>query len=124
MKTILSVCCWIGIVVLLSACDNGDSGGSSGGRGDYPQVSFVKEGSGDDVHAVCYNADNNVITTVQVCTWNCATYHSTQPRFVQLTFDNALVCVETGIDETTGEPTEECGVEFALIGQQFGACVL
>ena len=63
MKTILSVCCCIGVFVLLSACDSGDSGGSSGGRGDYPEVSFIKDGSGDDEHAVCYNADNSVITT-------------------------------------------------------------
>ncbi len=124
---------------MLTSCDNGDSGGTSGGGGDYPQVSFVKEGSGDDEHVICYNANNNVITTQQVCTWNCATYNSTQPRFVQLTFDEALVCVELGIDEGTGEVDPDTGevdegtgetsctlyeTQFALVDEKFGACIL
>ena len=108
---------------MFTSCDNGDSGGTSGGRGDYPQVSFVKEGSGDDEHVKCFNTDNNVITTEQVCTWNCATYNSSQPRFVQLTFDHALVCNQTGVDDE-GEPTIECKNELALVNEKFGSCVL
>ncbi len=125
MKSILSVLCLITIAAFITSCDNGSSGGTSGGRGDYPEVSFVKEGSGDNAHAICYNADNSVITTHQTCTWNCATYHSTTPRFVQLTFDQALVCVPTGAtDPDTGLPTETCSIEFSLTNEQFGACVL
>ena len=125
MKSILSVLCWIGVAVLITSCDNGDSGGTSGGQGDYPQVSFKKEGSGDTEHAICYNANNSVITTNQTCTWNCATYGTPTPRYVQLTFGQALICEPTGAtDPDTGLPIETCAVEFALVNEAFGACVL
>lgn len=121
MKTVLSVFCWLGVLLMLASCDSGSSS-SSGGRGDWPQVSFLKNEKGDVVF--CYNADSNVITTVQVCTWNCALYHSSQPRWVQLTFSDALVCQPTGEEDEDGEPVLECEVELALTGEKFRECAL
>ena len=78
MKTVLSVLCWLGIVVMLTGCDNGDDdSGTAGGRGDWPEVSFAV---GDDGTVICYNADTNVITTNQTCTWNCAIYATNNPN--------------------------------------------
>ena len=132
MKTVLSVLCWIGIAVMISGCDNGDDdGGTAGGRGDWPEVSFVLDDNGN---VNCFNADNNVITTNQTCTWNCAYYavnnSGNAPRKVVLVFDEALVCRETGregvVDPETGEEveniTEECSNEIALVKENFYHC--
>ena len=120
MKTVLSFVCMIGMVVLLSSC-KGDDNGSSGGNGDFPTVSFQKttNSAGEEV-AVCYNADTNVITTQQVCTWRCA-YYLSDPRWVQLTFNNALVCQVTGVD-ANGDPIETCANEFALVEEKIKPC--
>jgi len=100
MKTVLSVLCWIGIAVMISGCDNGDDdGGTAGGYGDWPQVSFrIDEGS---ENVTCYNSNSNVVTTNQVCTWNCAYYGGGQPRYVQLTFGDSLVCEESASSSTS-----------------------
>jgi hypothetical protein len=134
MKTVLSVLCWLGIVVMLTGCDNGDdNSGTAGGRGDWPEVSFAV---GDDGTVICYNADTNVITTNQTCTWNCAIYATNNPtnapRKVVLRFDEALVCRETGketvVDPITMEETEKitetCENEVALVKEDFYMCVL
>lgn len=93
MKTVLSVLCWIGIAVMLNGCDDGDDGGSAGGYGEFPEVSYVI----NDDTVVCYNADKNVRTgSQQICTWNCANYHNKGAvRKVTLYFDEDLVCTET-----------------------------
>jgi hypothetical protein len=122
MKTVLSVVCSLGVLVMLAACDNGDS--SSGDRGDFADVSFVKQTVNGEEIVTCYNADNNVRTTNQVCTWNCAYYHSSEPRWVQLTFDEALICNPTGEEDEDGNAVQECNLEMALVGEKFGACVL
>jgi hypothetical protein len=132
MKTVLSVLCWIGIAVMISGCDNGDdNGGTAGGRGDWPQVSFRVDDSGN---VICYNADNNVVTTNQTCTWKCAYYAvnnpGNAPRKVELIFDDALVCedsgIETTVDPDTGEETvnvtQECANEVALVKENFSPC--
>ncbi len=132
MKTVLSVLCWIGIAVMISGCDNGDDdGGTAGGRGDWPQVSFVVD---DNDNVICYNADSNVVTTKQICTWNCAYYDVNNPRNaprkVVLQFDEALVCqdsgIETTIDPDTGEETvnvtQDCTNEVALVKEDFYPC--
>lgn len=99
MKTVLSVLCWLGIVVMLTGCDNGDDdSGTAGGYGAWPEVSFA---IGDNGTVICYNADSNVITTKQICTWNCALYESNQPRYVKLTFDETQVCEETATASTS-----------------------
>lgn len=133
MKTVLSMALAITLSVLLVSCDS-DSDGSSGGRGDFPNVSYAKVSSGADGFLVeCYNANGNVYTGgKQVCTWNCAYHDSRTPRFVQLTFDEALVCEDTGItettDPTTGETTSEvtqtCTNELALVDRKYAPCVL
>lgn len=130
MKTVLTVLCWIGIAALLGGCDDGDDGGTAGAYGDFPQVSFVLNESTGNV--TCYNADNNVITTQQICTWNCAYYEGRSPRKVTLFFDEALVCVDSGIETTTdpdtGEEiekvTQECTNEIALVKVDYDPCVL
>ncbi len=120
MKTVCSVLCMIGLVVLLGSCKS-DSDSSSGGRGDFPDVSYARSANG----VTCYNANSNVYTGgKQVCTWNCAYHDSNTPRYVQLTFDEALVCEPTGIDPVTGEVTETCSNEFALVKRKYGPCVL
>ena len=124
MKKFISAVCMIGMLILLSACDNDSGDGTAGGRGDFPDVSFVKQTQNGEERVICYNADSNVITTQQVCVWNCAYYQSNQPRWVELTFDEALICVETGVDPTTGVATEECSTELALVRERFGACAL
>lgn len=124
MKTILSFLCCITMVAFITSCDNGDSGGSSGGGGDYPQVSFVKTTVGGEERVTCYNADNYSLTTAQICTWNCAYYNTAQPQFVQLTFNDGLICVPTGEVDETGAPIEECEIELALVDQELGACRL
>ena len=99
MKTVLSVLCWIGIMAMLSGCDDGDDGGSAGGYDDFPDVAFaVNEGS---TTVTCFNADKSVITTRQTCIWNCAYYDGKSPRKVTLYFDDG-----------------------ALIGTDYGQCVL
>ncbi len=132
MKTVLSVLCWIGIAVMISGCDNGDDdSGTAAGRGDWPAVSFQVDENGN---VTCFNADSNVITTTQTCTWNCAIYavnnSGNAPRKVVLQFDEALVCRESGkettIDPDTGEEvetiTEECTNEVALVKEDFYHC--
>jgi hypothetical protein len=100
MKTVLSVLCWIGIAVMISGCDNGDdSGGTATGSGNYPDVSFAIDETTGTV--TCYNADSNVTTSTQVCTWNCAYYGGGGPRYVRLTFDDALVCEEEASSGTS-----------------------
>ncbi len=116
MKKALFLMCWIGIVVMISGCK--DDGGSSGGGGDYPDVSFVLNESTGNV--VCYNADKNVITTEQKCTWACAYYLST-PKWVQLTFDETLVCVDSGID-AEGKVTQTCTNEVGLVNTKIKPC--
>ena len=145
MKTVLSVFCCLCVVVLLTGCDNGDDGGSSGGPGDFPDVSFLlNETTGQ---ATCYNADNSVITTKQTCTWNCAYYNGGGARRVTLVFAEDLVCTETAdntynatVDKTTdiaagtiketyadtssGSVSSDvtCEEEFALVSESFGPC--
>ena len=122
MKTVLSVLCCLGMLVMLAGCDNGDDGGSSGGPGRWPTVSFTVDDNGN---VTCLNADSNVITTRQTCIWNCAFYHIDKPRYVQLWFDEAPVCTPTGIvDEVTGEPEVTCEVEVALVRESFKECRL
>lgn len=126
MKTVLSVLCWIGIVVMLTGCDNGDDGGTAINNGNFPEVSFTIDEAGN---ITCYNADKNVITTKQICTWNCANYNNKGAvRKVTLYFDDALVCQATGIevDPETGEETitETCTNEVALVKEDFDMCVL
>ena len=121
MKTVLTVMCWLGVAIMLTACNGSDSG-SSGGGGDYPQVSFEKTGSGDSERVVCYNANSNTITTKQICTWNCAYYESNTPRYVELTFDEALVCQPTGEVDDEGNAVEECEVQLALTNTHTSAC--
>ncbi len=75
MKTVLSVFCCLCVLVMLTGCDNGDDGGSSGGPGRWPTVSFTID---DNDNITCFNADSNVITTKQICIWNCAFYHIEQ----------------------------------------------
>ncbi|MCB2217614.1 hypothetical protein [Desulfofustis glycolicus] len=125
MKTVLSIALAITLSVLLTSCDS-DSDGSSGGRGDFPNVSYAKVSSGAEGFLVeCYNANGNVYTGgKQVCTWNCAYHDSRTPRFVQLTFDEALVCEQTGVDATTGLATETCTREMALVDRKYSPCVL
>lgn len=134
MKTVLSVLCWVGIAVMISGCDDGDDGGSAGGYGEFPEVSFQIDDQGtedtsDDV-VMCYNADKNVITTHQICTWNCANYNNKGAvRKVTLWFDEALICYPTGeteVDEVTMEEKaiEECSMQLALVKEDFDPCVL
>lgn len=121
MKTLVSTILAIGVAALLSSCD-GDSGGSSGGRGDFPTVSYARNATSERVE--CYNANSNVYTGGrQVCTWNCAYHNSRTPRMVQLTFDFALVCEDTGVDATTGEVTQTCTNEFALVDRTYAPCL-
>ena len=121
MKTILSTLLVISVAALLSSCD-GDSGGSSGSGGDFPNVSYARDASTERV--ICYNANGNVYTGGrQVCTWNCAYHGSRIPRMVQLTFDFALVCEDTGIDATTGLVTQTCTNEFALVNTSYAPCL-
>lgn len=123
MKTVLSVLCWIGIAVMLSGCDNSDDGGSSGGRGDFPEVSFVI--NQDTGNVICYNADKNVITTQQICTWNCAYYDNrSTPHKVTLFFDEALVKSGGTVDPETGDITYDYTYEMALVKHDFRGCVL
>lgn len=120
MKTILSLLCWLCVVVMLTGCDNGDDGGTTGARGDWPDVSFAIDENTERV--TCFNADKNVITTEQVCTWNCAFYQNTNtPAKVTLYFEPVLVCTETATSTTdpeTGEETvtvtEDCQTEIGL----------
>lgn len=102
MKRFLSLLCCVGIIVFLSSCSDSDSGGSSGGSGDLPQVSYtIFQG---DEWATCYNADDSVIMNpYQTCTWNCATYDDSKPAYWKLTIlwdeatgDHTLEDVATG----------------------------
>ena len=121
MKTVLSVLCCLGMLVMLAGCDNGDDGGSSGGPGRWPTVSFTVDDNGN---VTCLNADSNVITTRQTCIWNCAFYHIDKPRYVQLWFDEAPVCTPTGELDEMDEPVLECNVETALVRESFKECRL
>ena len=121
MKTVLSVFCCLCVVVLFTACDNGDDGGSSGGPGRWPTVSFTVDDAGN---VTCLNADSNTITTRQTCIWNCAFYHIDKPRYVQLWFDEAAVCTPTGELDEEDEPILECNVETALVRESFKSCRL
>lgn len=123
MKKVLFLLCWIGIAVMISGCDDGDDGGSAGGYGEFPEVSFaINESTGK---VICYNADKNVITTNQICTWNCAHYNDYDaPRKVILWFDEALVPTDGQVDPVTGDITYTYGYEMALVKEQFGTCVL
>ena len=128
MKTVLSVLCCFAIIFVLGGCRNGDDGGSSGGPGRWPSVSFqLQDKDGDNVfdNVVCWNADSNVITTKVTCIWNCAYYESSIPRYVKLEFDEAPVCVPTGeVDPETNEPILECSIEIALVNESFQSCRL
>jgi len=121
MKTVLSVLCCLGMLVMLAGCDNGDDGGSSGGPGRWPTVSFTVDDNGN---VTCLNADSNVITTRQTCIWNCAYYHIDKPRYVQLWFDEAPVCTPTGELDEEDEPVLECNVEVALVRESLKSCRL
>jgi hypothetical protein len=121
MKTVLSVLCCFVIIFTLSGCSDGDDGGSSGGPGRWPSVSFTVDNS-DNVK--CWNADSNVITTRQICIWNCAYYESSIPRYVKLEFDEAPVCVPTGEFDEEGDPILDCNVEVALVSESFQSCRL
>jgi len=126
MKTVLTVLCWFCVVVMLNGCDNGDDGGTAGARGDFPDVSFTVDENGN---VTCWNADKNVITTRQICTWNCAYYEGMSPRKVTLWFDEAPVCIPTGVvtvDPDTGEETieQECNIETALVKVDYAPCML
>ena len=122
MKTVLSVLCWIGIVVMLTGCDNGDDGGTAINNGNFPEVSFTVDADGN---VTCLNADKNVITTQQICTWNCANYNNKGAvRKVTLWFDEGLVAVPSGVDEETGEITYDYKTEMALVKEDFDMCVL
>ena len=123
MKTILSFLCCMTMVAFITSCDNGDSGGSSGGGGDYPQVSFLIS-AGDDERIICYNADNYSLTTAQICTWNCAYYNTNQPQYVQLTFNMVEIC-EDIVDADGVVTGQECQEpELLLVHQELGACRL
>ncbi len=121
MKTVLSVLCCLGMLVMLAGCDNGDDGGSSGGPGRWPTVSFTVDDNGN---VTCWNADSNVITTQQICIWNCAYYRNDKPRYVQLVFDEAPVCTPTGELDEEDEPVLECNVETALVKESAKSCRL
>ena len=121
MKTVLSVLCCFTMIVVLAGCRNGDDGGSSGGPGDWPTVSFTVDANGN---VTCYGADTNAITTRQTCVWNCAYYNIPQPRYVQLWFDEAPVCIPTGEVDENLEPVLECNVEVALVRESFKPCKL
>ena len=112
MKTVLTVMCWLGVAIMLASC-NGSSG-SSGGGGDYSQVSFEKFGTEPNERVRCYNANSNTVTTVQICTWNCAYYESDTPSYVQLTFN--YVCTKVNDD---GDCEDE---ELALTNVVRGEC--
>jgi len=129
MKKVLSVLCWIGIAVMISGCDNSDDdGGAAGGSGDYPQVSYTID---ENDNVTCFNADNNVITSGQKCTWRCAFYLST-PQWVELTFDQGLNCStdvtstttsSTGVpDTTTATENETCEEEMTLVNTKIKPC--
>ena len=131
MKTVLSVLCCFAVIFILSGCRDGDDGGSSGGPGRWPSVSFAIDENGN---VICYGADSNVITTIQTCIWNCAFYESSKPRYVKLEFGDTLVCTETATSSTTattGAPatttstaTENCTTGFGLIKESFQSCRL
>lgn len=121
MKTVLSMLCCFVMIGMLAGCDNGDDSGSSGGPGRWPTVSFTID---DNDNVTCWNADTNVITTRQTCVWNCAYYNIDKPRYVQLWFDQGLVCVPSGIDEESGEVTETCETEVALVREIIKECKL
>ena len=131
MKTVLSVLCCFAVIFILSGCRDGDDGGSSGGPGDWPTVSFAIDDNGN---VTCFGADTNAITTRQTCVWNCAYYNIPQPRYVQLWFDEGLVCTETATSSTTsttGTPTtttatttENCTTQLSLVRESFKPCKL
>lgn len=152
MKTVLSVFCCLCVVVLFTGCDNGDDGGSSGGPGRWPSVSFTIDDNGN---VTCLNADSNTITTRQTCIWNCAYYHISKPRYVQLWFEETQVCEEVpsgtssstsdssstrttdvATDTTTGTDTStatsnvtsgsalSCETKVALVRESFKSCRL
>ena len=82
MKKLLTVLCLISIVALLTACDNGKSGGKGS---TIPEVSYDLFDTSDWV--TCYNTKNSVVTNPQqTCTWACATYRGGKPRSWTLTF--------------------------------------
>ena len=120
MKTVLSVLCCLGIIVMLAGCRDGDDGGSSGGPGRWNAVNWEITDDG----VTCFNADSNFSTTRNTCIWNCAFYHIDKPRYVQLWFEESLVCKATGIDETTGEEIETCEREFGLTREILKECRL
>ena len=83
MKKVLSIFCLFTIVALLSACNNGDSGGSSGAH--IPEVSWDLFDTSDWV--TCYNADQSVITNpYQSCIWNCGTLDGSLPHYYKIVF--------------------------------------
>ena len=101
MKKILLILCLLCIPFLFTACDDGDDSGSSGGA--VPVVSYtIFDG---DEWATCYNATTSVIMNpYQTCTWNCATYNDSAPRYWKLTIlwdeeedSHSLESVESGI---------------------------
>jgi len=129
MKTVLSVLCCFAMIAMLAGCRNGDDGGSSGGPGDLPTVSFAINTNTDTV--TCFNADSSVITTEQKCVWRCA-YYLSSPQWVELTFDQGLVCSKTanstttsatGVpDTTTTTETETCEEELSLVNTKVKPC--
>ena len=85
MKKLLTILCLFSIVAILSACNNGDSGGKGS---TIPEVSY---GFNNNV-VMCYNASSSVITEpTQTCTWNCATYQGSKPQSYIITFENGAV---------------------------------
>ena len=141
MKTVLSVLCCFALIVILNGCRNGDDGGSSGGPGRWPTVSFYFEEVGTSTdpnnksqRVVCANADSNVVTTRQTCIWNCAYYQLDKPRYVQLWFDETLVCTDTATSTTTtttgapttttGTTTQNCTSEVGLVREILKECRL
>ena len=103
MKKLLTILCLIGIVGILTACDNGDSGGKGS---TIPEVSYDLFDTSDWV--TCYNTKNSVVTNpTQTCTWDCATYQGSRPQFWRLTFF-----------------WDEAADEYSLIDIDRGACRL
>jgi len=104
MKTIFSIFCMLSVLLLISACDNNDSGGSS--TGSIPPVSWDLYTGNNSV--TCYNADNSVITNpYQTCTWNCATLNDSAPRLYKVTF-----LWDEATDEYTVESIQQMACAF------------
>ena len=101
MRTVLSIICLLGVVVLLGSCSGS---GSGGGSGSIPRASW--EFKNDNI--ICNNVTRSWIqykgttTPVHYCEWNCA-YNggSNTARFVRkvITLDTSQT--PTAITEAT-----------------------